>query len=148
MIDEILYIATLRFLYSIPILTVAIFTAQMINSIIPKKKIEELLRKTQRNLLGASLVGLITPGPLAPYLPFLRVLRNSGLPLSAVVAFITSQTLVGPIRAFIEIDFFGAAFFACRVAISFLIAVSVGACYQLFGRHIGLAISPPKKDET
>jgi len=146
MIAEILYIATVRFLYSLPILAIAIFIAQMLNSIISKEKIEEFLRKTGRNILGTSLVGLITPGPLAPYLPLLRVLRNSGLPLPAVVAFITSQTLVGPLRAFLEIDFFGIAFFACRVFISFIIAVAVGVCYHLFGSRIGLDVSLPEKD--
>jgi len=146
MITEILYITTMRFLYSLPILTIAILTAQILNSLIPPEKIERFLKKTRRNIFGASLIGLITPGPLAPYLPLLRVLRNTGLPLSAVVAFITSQTLVGPIRAFLEIDFFGAAFFAYRVIISFFIALSVGVCYQLFGDHIGLEIF--KKSEN
>jgi uncharacterized membrane protein YraQ (UPF0718 family) len=61
--------------------------------------------------LGTSLLGLVTPGPLASYLPILKVLKRNGLSLSAVVAFITSQTLAGPIRAFIEIEFFGVLFF-------------------------------------
>ena len=147
-IDEILYITTMRFLYSLPILVIAILVAQTLNSSISKEKIGEFLRKTRRNILGASLLGLVTPGPLAPYLPLLRVLRNSGLSLPAVVAFITSQTLVGPLRAFLEIDFFGVAFFAYRVVISFLIAVSVGGCYQLFGNRIGLDISSSKKSGT
>ena len=138
MIAEILYIAAVRFMYSLPILIIAILAAQTLNSLIPREKIGELLRKMRRNILGASLIGLITPGPLAPYLPLLKVLKYNGLPLSAVVAFITSQTLVGPLRAFIEVDFFGAAFFICRVAVSFFIALSVGFIYKLFGRRMGL----------
>ena len=147
MIAEILYLTMVRFSYSLPVLTIAILIAQTLNSIISREKIGEFLRKTRSNILGASLVGLVTPGPLAPYLPLLRVLRNTGLPLSAVVAFITSQTLVGPLRAFLEIDFFGVAFFTCRVAISFLIALSVGACYQVFGKYMGLDIASSSKDE-
>ncbi|MDH5688595.1 MAG: permease [Candidatus Bathyarchaeota archaeon] len=146
MIADILYITTTRFLYSLPILTIAILAAETLNSGISKEKIGEYLRKTRRNIFGTSLIGLVTPGPLAPYLPLLRVLRDDGLPLPAVVAFITSQTLVGPLRAFLEIDFFGPAFFAYRVAISFFIAVSVGTCYQLFGNHVGLDISSSKTE--
>ena len=141
MIDEVLYTATLRFIYSLPILIIAIFAAQTINSFVSKEKIGKLLRKMRRSTLGASLIGLITPGPLAPYLPLLRVLNHNGLPLPAVVAFITSQTMVGPLRAFIEIDFFGIAFFICRVVISFLIALGVGLSYRVFGKYIGLDMS-------
>jgi uncharacterized membrane protein YraQ (UPF0718 family) len=119
-------------------LTIAILAAQTLQSVISKEKIKEFFRKSRRNVLGTSLVGLVTPGPLSPYLPLLRVLRDSGLPLPAVVAFITSQTLVGPLRAFLEIDFFGITFFAYRVAISFFIAFSLGVCYQAFGKYIGL----------
>jgi len=147
MIADILYIAVMRFLQTLPLLTIAILVAQILNSIIPKEKIEEFLRKSRRSILGTSLIGLVTPGPLAPYLPLLKVLRNSGLPLSAVVAFITSQTLVGPLRAFLEIDFFGVAFFICRVIISFLIALGIGEFYQLFGNHIGLDIYLSENEE-
>lgn len=140
MIDEILYITIVRFLYSVPILTVAIFAAEVLNSIITKEKIEKFLKETRRTILGASLIGLVTPGPLAPYIPLLRVLKKNGLPLASVVAFITSQTLVGPLRAFLEVDFFGALFFICRVVISFLISIGIGVCYQIFGKRLRLDI--------
>jgi len=147
MIGEVLYTAAVRFMYSLPILIIAIFAAQMINSFISKEKIGKLLRKMRRSTFGAALIGLITPGPLAPYLPLLRVLKYNGLPLPVVVAFITSQTMVGPLRAFIEIDFFGVAFFICRVVVSFFIALGVGLSYKLFGKRIGLDISSSNKEE-
>jgi len=147
MIMEMLYIAVMRFLYSVPILVVAIFSAHLISTFISRERVESFLRKTERNILGASLIGLVTPGPLAPYLPLLRVLKKRGLSLSVVAAFITSQTLVGPMRAFLEVDFFGVPFFALRVVISFLTALGVGAFYHAFGNHIGLDVSATSKEE-
>jgi len=95
-----------------------------------------LLKGERRNIMGASLLGLVTPGPLAAYLPLLKVLQSGGLSLSVVAAFITSQTLVGPLRAFLEVDMFGLAFFVFRVVASFVIAISVGVCFQLLGKRI------------
>ena len=93
-------------------------------------------RKARRNILVGSLLGLVTPGPLSAFLPLLRVLKSGGLPLSVVAAFITSQTLVGPLRAFLEIDLFGVGFFVYRVVISFLIAMGVGLCFHLLKKHL------------
>ena len=136
MIADILYTTLTRFLAYLPILAVAIVVGRVLNLYVSADKIGMLLKGETRSIIGASLLGLVTPGPLAPYLPLLKVLQSSGLSLSVIAAFITSQTLVGPLRAFLEVDMFGLAFFLFRVAISFVIAISVGVCFQLLNKHL------------
>ncbi|MGD8566357.1 MAG: permease [Candidatus Bathyarchaeota archaeon] len=103
---------------------------------VSEDKIGLLLKRARRNTLMSSLLGLVTPGPLASYLPLLKALHVSGLQLGVVAAFITSQTLVGPLRAFLEIDFFGATFFAYRVLASFIMAISIGTLFQLLEKRL------------
>ena len=136
MIADILYVTLVRFLAYLPILAVAIVVGRILNLYVSADKIGMLLKGETRSIIGASLLGLVTPGPLAPYLPLLKVLQSSGLSLSVIAAFITSQTLVGPLRAFLEVDMFGLAFFLFRVAVSFVIAISVGVCFQLLNKHL------------
>jgi uncharacterized membrane protein YraQ (UPF0718 family) len=139
MIVDILLLTLERFLSYLPVLLVAIVTAKVINLYMSHDRIGMFLKAgtvKRRNIMGASLLGLITPGPLAAYLPVLKVLQSGGLPLSIVATFITSQTLVGPIRVFLEVDVFGPVFFAFRVAASFIIAIAIGVCFQIFSKHI------------
>lgn len=136
MVTEILYLTLVRFLGFLPILVAAIVVGKVFSIYVSEDKVGMLLKGERRNIMGASLLGLVTPGPLATYLPLLKVLQSGGLSLSVVVAFITSQTLVGPLRAFLEVDMFGLAFFIFRVATSFVIAISVGVCFQLLNKHI------------
>jgi len=120
----------------LPILAAAIVVGKVLSLYISEDKIGMLLKGERRNIMVASTLGLVTPGPLAPYLPLLKVLQSGGLALSVVAAFITSQTLVGPLRAFLEVDMFGLAFFIFRVVASFVIAISIGVCFQLLNKHI------------
>ena len=136
MIGEILYLAVIRFLKSVPILTLACLAVAFLSPYTSEDRVGRILRGKKRNILVASSIGLVSPGPLAPYMPLLRLLNESGLPLSVVAAFITSQTLVGPLRAFLEIEMFGLSFFVYRVLTSFLIAISVGICFQLLEKRI------------
>lgn len=136
MVTDILYLTLVRFLGFLPILVAAIVVGKVFSLYITEDRIGMLLKGERRNIMGASVLGLVTPGPLAPYLPLLKVLQSGGLSLSVVAAFITSQTLVGPLRAFLEVDMFGLAFFIFRVAASFAIAISVGVCFQLLNKHI------------
>jgi uncharacterized membrane protein YraQ (UPF0718 family) len=124
----------------LPILVAAIVVGKVFRLYISEDKIGMLLKGERRSIMGASLLGLVTPGPLATYLPLLKVLQSSGLSLSVVAAFITSQTLVGPLRAFLEVDMFGLTFFIFRVAASFVIAISVGVCFQFLSKHMKLKI--------
>jgi len=136
MITNIIYLTLANFLKFLPILIVAIVIAQIIGSYIPKYMREKILKEKGRNIIRASGIGIATPGPLAAYLPLLKVLNEKGLPLSIIVSFITGQTLVGPMRLFLEVEYFGIIFFIYRVIISFLIAVGIGTCFQFLEKHI------------
>lgn len=139
MIVDILLLTLERFLGYLPVLLVAIVSAKVLSLYMSEDRIGMFLKARtlkRRNIMEASFLGLITPGPLAVYLPVLKVLQSGGLPLSIVATFITSQTLVGPIRGFLEVDVFGPVFFAFRVVASFVIAIGIGMCFQIFGKYI------------
>ena len=136
MIIDILYLTLERLLGFLPILAAAIVIGKVFRLYISEDRIGILLRGERRNIMGASLLGLVTPGPLASYLPLLKVLQISGLPLSVVATLITSQTLVGPLRAFLEVNMFGLAFFIFRVAASFIIAISIGTCFYFLDKFV------------
>ena len=138
MIVNIVYLTLERFLLFLPILVVAIVLAKALNMYVSEDKIGLLLKRARRNILVSSLLGLVTPGPLASYLPLLKVLHAGGLQLGVVAAFITSQTLVGPLRAFLEVDLFGLAFFAFRVLVSFMMALGIGICFQLLHKRLNI----------
>lgn len=139
MIAHVLGITTRNFLGFLPMLIIAIVVAQILNSYISREVVEKLrTRRLRENLVVITLIGLVTPGPLGVYLPLLRVLRKTGLPLSLIVTFITAQTLVGPLRLFLEVGYLGLGFFAYRVAASFAIAASVGFIYHHLERRITL----------
>jgi len=127
------------FLSFLPILAVAMFAANLLMTYMSQERVNRfLVGKVQRNILAMSLVGLVTPGLLACYLPALRTLRKMGFPLSLIAAFITSQSLVGPGRLFMEVTYFGAAFFAYRVVASFFIAYAVGLIYYWVEKRVTL----------
>jgi uncharacterized membrane protein YraQ (UPF0718 family) len=134
---EILLRETLHNLVSfMPVLVVAMFFANVIQSRRSARVFDYFLhRRVRETLLAVSLTGLVTPGPLAAYLPVLKALHKMGFRLSLIAAFITSQTLVGPGRMFMEVRYFGAGFFVYRVLASFAIALAVGIIYVLLERR-------------
>jgi len=118
----------LRFL---PILLLAMFAANVIQARLSGRVMDHLLHGRVRDtLLAVTLIGLVTPGPLACYLPVLKALRKLGFRLSLIAAFITAQSLVGPGRLVVETGYFGVGFFVYRVVASFFIALLVGAIYH------------------
>lgn len=134
MTADLIYLIIENLLKLSPILIIAIVVAQIIDSYLSEETVKKIIK--EKSIIKAAAVGLVTPGPLTAYLPFLKVLKRRGLPLSIIVTFITAQTLVGPMRSFIEVEYFGAMFFIYRVILSFLMAVGVGACYKLLEKHI------------
>ena len=120
----------------LPVLLLALFFANVVQSRRSARVFDYFLHgRVRETLLAVSLTGLLTPGPLACYLPVLKALRKLGFRLSLIAAFITSQTLVGPGRLFIEVRYFGAGFFVYRVLASFAIALAVGFIYALLERR-------------
>ncbi len=135
MIIEILAATFDSFLKFSLIIVVAIVVAQIISLFLSQETIEKQL-KNEKNVVKPALIGLVTPGPLGLYLPLLKILKEKGLTLSMIATFITSQTLVGPMRSFIEVEYFGAMFFIYRVIFSFFTAFGVGICYKYLEKRI------------
>lgn len=136
MIQEVLSASAIDFLKVLPILVVAIIASQIIKYYLPKEKIGSSFEGNEKNITKASAIGLVTPGPLLAYLPLLKTLKEKGLAVSIIVAFITSQTLIGPMRLFLEVGYFGIAFFAYRLVLAFLIAIGIATCFRFLEKYI------------
>lgn len=136
MILEILAQGVEAFLTAIPILVFAVVIGQLILAYIPAEKTERLLIGNGINIVIASAIGLFSPGPNAAYLPLLYTLRSRGASLSIIIAFITSQTMVGPVRFFLEAEYFGVMFWVYRLIIVFFIAIAMGFSYKILGHRL------------
>ena len=136
MIIEILYLTLISFLKILPILVIAIVLSQIISIYLPQEKTEMVFKANKKNLVKASVVGIATPGPLLAFLPLLKMFKKKGVSVSIIVAFITGQTLIGPMRFFLEVNYFGITFFVYRVLIAFLIAMSVAVCFRFLEKYI------------
>ncbi len=124
------------FLQTLPILVFAVVVGQIILAYLPAEKTERVLTGNGKNIVIATTIGLFSPGPNAAYLPLLYALRTRGASLSIIVAFITSQTMVGPVRFFLEAEYFGVMFWVYRLIIVFFIANAMGFCFKLLGRRL------------
>ncbi len=127
---EILFKTTGDFIAILPVLLIAVFVSQIINSFLSKKKLDRKIRG-KTNILEASLIGVGTPGPLIAFLPLLKILKKRGVSLGVIAAFMTGQTLIGPMRFFLETNYFGAVFFFLRVIISVFIAILIGIIFSV-----------------
>jgi uncharacterized membrane protein YraQ (UPF0718 family) len=124
------------FLQTLPILVFAVVAGQIFLAYLPVEKTERLLTGNGKNIIFASAIGLFSPGPNAAYLPLLYALRTRGASMSIIVAFITSQTMEGPVRFFLETEYFGVMFWVYRIIVVFFIAMAMGFCYKLLGQHL------------
>lgn len=66
MITDAICLALERFLGSLPVLVIAIVIAQTLSLYVSKEKIGRLLKEARRNIIAASLLGLVTPGHWPP----------------------------------------------------------------------------------
>jgi len=132
---EILGKAVYDFLVILPILLIAVFISQIINHYISRKKLDNKI-KSKTNIVQASLVGVATPGPLIAFLPLLKVLKEKKVSLGVIVAFMTGQTLIGPIRIFLETSYFGIWFFLAKLTISIFIAISIGITFLFLEKKV------------
>jgi len=110
--------------------------SQIISVYLPEEKTESIFKANKKNIAKASIVGIATPGPLLAFLPILKTFKKKGVSVSIIVAFITGQTLIGPMRFFLEVNYFGITFFIYRVIIAFLIAVSIAICFRFLEKRI------------
>lgn len=136
MITDILYEGAVAFLETLPILIFAVVVGQIVVAYIPAEKTEKLLMGSCKNIVIASAIGLVSPGPNVAYLPTLYALRSKGASLCMIAAFIVSQTMVGPVRFFLETEYFGILFWTYRFIIAFFIAIATGLIFRLLEKHL------------
>ena len=113
-----------------------IIISQIISAYVTETKLKKHLQNDERAIAKASALGIATPGPLLAYMPFLNILKKKKVSLGILAAFITGQTLIGPVRVFLEVGYFGLEFFVYRLIIAFLIAVWVGVIFETFAKKI------------
>ena len=129
--SDILIRTFIEFIKVLPILVIAIVVSQIVRIHLNKDTLKKHVDASGKSIAKASAFGVMTPGPLLAFLPLLKTLKKKGLPIGVLTAFITGQTLIGPGRLFLEVDYFGITFFAARVVISLLIAIGVGLSFRL-----------------
>lgn len=135
MITQIITTTLIDFVKILPILLITIVVSQIIKTHIHKDKIQKTIKENEKGFAEAGIMGIMTPGPLLVYLPILKSLKDKGVPFSVLVAFITGQTLIGPGRIFLEIDYFGFKFFIYRTILALLIALGVATGFKILEKN-------------
>jgi len=114
---------------------VAIAISTAIHFLIP----EDLARKHLKNnkliyLFYATLLGVLTPGPVYAIYPIVLELRRKGVGNAILVAFLTGQTIIGPARAPFEIGFFGLKFYLFRILLALMMGPLAGVLFITFSK--------------
>ncbi len=122
---------------TLPIFIVASFLAGWVDAWVDRDLVTRFL--TGRNLLVGLIivtcVGIITPGPIYSIFPIVYVLKKKGVDSHYLIAFMTGQTLMGPLRIPLELHYLGLNFFIFRLISSVVLGIFAGLCaYPLSAR--------------
>ena len=100
---------------------IAMGISTVIHFVIPEDFAEKHLRDSKlTHLFYATLLGVLTPGPVYAIYPIVIVLKKKGIKNPILVAFLTGQTIIGPARAPFEIGFFGLKFYLYRILLALI----------------------------
>lgn len=122
----------IKILY-LTVVAIAISTA--IHFLIPENFAEKHLKESKlSHMFYATLLGVLTPGPVYAIYPIVLVLRTKGIRNEILVAYLTGQTIIGPARAPFEIGFFGLKFFLYRILLALVMGPMAGFLYMLFSK--------------
>ncbi|MDP8204049.1 MAG: permease [Candidatus Tenebribacter mawsonii] len=100
---------------------IAMMISTAIHFLIPENFAEKHLRDNKlSHLFYATLLGVLTPGPVYAIYPIVIVLKKKGIKNPILVAFLTGQTIIGPARAPFEIGFFGLKFYIYRILLALI----------------------------
>lgn len=100
---------------------IAMGISTAIHFVIPEDFAEKHLRNNKlSHLFYATLLGVLTPGPVYAIYPIVIVLKKKGIKNPILVAFLTGQTIIGPARAPFEIGFFGLKFYLYRILLALI----------------------------
>ncbi|MFQ5987736.1 MAG: permease [Dehalococcoidia bacterium] len=121
-----------------PTLLLSVFLAGLADVWLTREMVERYLafNSNTKGFIMATLAGIATPGTLFEVLPFIAILRKRGLKASSTVAFMTGQTLMGPMRTPLEIKYMGLSYFAFRVGLALLLGVVTGFMILPFERWL------------
>jgi hypothetical protein len=114
---------------TVPRIGVALGIAGLIWVMLPRERITRLVGTESgiRGLLIAIAAGMVTPGGPSAAFPLLAVLAGSGADRGAMVAYITSWSVLGLQRILVwDVPFMGAQFSLIRFAISLPLILAAG----------------------
>lgn len=89
-----------------------------------------------RYLVYATLLGIVTPGPVYAVYPIVLALKKKGVQNQVLVSYITGQTIIGPARLPLEAGLFGLTFFVYRLIIAIGMGTAAGLLYILFSKKL------------
>ncbi len=122
---------------TIPIFIVASFLAGWVDAWVDRDLVTRFLtgRSLLVGLIIVTCVGIITPGPIYSIFPIVYVLKRKGVDSHYLIAFMTGQTLMGPLRIPLELHYLGLNFFIFRLISSVILGIFAGLCaYPLSDR--------------
>jgi uncharacterized membrane protein YraQ (UPF0718 family) len=131
------------------VLAVVISTA--VHFLVPEDFAQKHLKENKsRYLLYATVLGIMTPGPVYAMYPIVFSLKSKGIQDHILVSYITGQTMIGPARISLEIGLLGFNFFIWRVALSLFMGTFAGFLFYLISgrpRPRSLPSSSPARSE-
>jgi len=112
----------------IPLIITATLIAGLVQAVIPKEVIANLLGKEAglRGIALGSLLGSVVPGGPYVVFPLLGGLYRAGAGVGTVIAFVTAWALISLSRIPMEIPFLGIKIVALRLALSLILPIVLG----------------------
>ncbi len=115
---------------------VAVVISVAIHYLVPQDFAEKHLSENKlRYLFYATLLGILTPGPVYAIYPVVLALKKKGIQNPIIVSYITGQTIIGPARVPFEVGLFGIKFFAYRLMLSVIMGPLAGLLYIMISRR-------------
>ncbi len=126
----------------IPIFFVASLLAGWADAFVERDLVTRLFQKRGRlsGLFIITCLGIITPGPIYSIFPIVWVLREKGIESHYLVAYLTGQTLMGPMRIPLELYYLGSAFFLFHVLVTIALGVLAGVVTSLVHKPLDKSI--------
>ncbi|MFW9920123.1 MAG: permease [Candidatus Thorarchaeota archaeon] len=127
---------------TIPIFIVASLLAGWVDAWVDKDIVTRLFHEQNLivSLFVISVLGILTPGPIYSIFPIVWVLRKKGIQSHYLIAYLTGQTLMGPMRIPLELYYLGVPFFIFRVISSVILGVFAGLCAYPLRKKLDVAL--------
>ena len=109
--------------------------AALVSCFLPREKLRELLRaKRSWSLLGATLVGLVSPLSTYAAIPLVGSLMLMGVPAPPLLAFLVSSPLMNPSLFLITWGIMGPEMALARAASAFILGMAAGGIAEALSR--------------